>query len=182
MCHKFVNWLPSSFSEPCRNCLLQIKPIISGIKSAHCHTTFGSSGLPATAREQVPIASCSSLSQHPFQVSLKKYAKLSPATFAGWQLGGKTIAVIRASGNITGAEPGGGLPGNGITANEVTPICSGHSIIHSVDARPSIESCRLWSLHASGFYCADLHSGLANYFLRLSCNMVSLQLALYNLA
>lgn len=53
----------------------------------------------------------------PLQVKLKKYVKLSPATFAA-SLTRKRIAVIRASGNITGTEPGG-LTSTGITAEQV---------------------------------------------------------------
>ena len=54
------------------------------------------------------------------QVSLKKYVKLAPATFTGFQLGAKSVAIIRTSGNITGADSqGGGLSSSGITANEV---------------------------------------------------------------
>ena len=51
------------------------------------------------------------------QVTLKKYAKLSPKTFIG-PLGGKRIAVIRASGTITGAEAGGPTS-SGINAAQV---------------------------------------------------------------
>jgi len=52
------------------------------------------------------------------QVSMKKYAKLSSATFHGF-VGGKRIAVIRASGAISGAE-GGGVTSSGIHAEKVS--------------------------------------------------------------
>lgn len=56
------------------------------------------------------------------QVTLKKYAKLSPKTFIG-PLGSKRIAVIRASGAITGAEAGGPTS-SGINASQVCCLTS----------------------------------------------------------
>lgn len=60
------------------------------------------------------------------QVTLKKYAKLSPKTFTGPLVGRKRIAVIQASGAITGAEAGGPTS-SGINASQV--LCSQSSSV-----------------------------------------------------
>lgn len=53
---------------------------------------------------------------------MKKYVKISPSTFVT-PSGKKRVAVIRATGTITGAQAGGPTS-SGITADQVSPSLS----------------------------------------------------------
>ena len=96
------------------------------------------------------------------QVTLKKYAKLSPKAFTGPLVGRKRIAVIQASGAITGAEAGGPTS-SGINASQVpfpplfsvSKTCSLKLVLNQSDAEQH-RLCVAWIDNQAHDYQSNL--------------------------